>query len=62
LKIYDNAGRLIRTLVDAKENAGRKTVTWDSKDSNNNLVAAGVYFYRLTADGKTASRKMVVVR
>jgi hypothetical protein len=62
LKIYDNAGRLVRTLVDAQEDAGRKTVTWDGKDNNNNVVAAGIYFYRLAADGKVASKKMVVVK
>lgn len=62
LKIYDNAGRLVRTLVDAKQNAGRKTVTWNGKDNKNNSVSAGVYFYKLTAGNHTASRKMIVVK
>ncbi len=63
LKIYNSAGRLVRTLIDSKnESAGYKTVYWDGTDDNHRSVAAGVYFYRLTAENKTASDKMIVVR
>jgi len=63
LKVYDSAGRLVRTLIDSKnESAGYKTVYWDGTDDNHRSVAAGVYFYRLTAENKTASDKMIVVR
>jgi hypothetical protein len=62
LKVYDTSGRLVKTLVDGNEMPGRKTATWDGKDDNNTAVSAGVYFYRLTADGKVASKKMVVVK
>ena len=62
LKVYDCAGRLVRTLIDRNESAGHKTVYWDGKDANHRSVAAGVYFYRLVAEEKTATKKMVVVR
>ena len=62
LKVYDCAGRLVRTLIDRNEIAGHKTVYWDGKDANHRSVAAGVYFYRLVAEEKTATKKMVVVR
>jgi hypothetical protein len=62
LKIYDNTGRLVRILVNTRQHAGRKSVQWNGRDSNNNMVAAGVYFYKLTANGKSASKKMIVVR
>lgn len=63
LKIYDSSGRLIMTLLDRpNENAGSKTVYWDGRDNNNHPVATGVYFYRLTAKNRTATKKMVVVR
>jgi hypothetical protein len=62
LKIYDASGRLVRTLVDAKEDAGNKTVHWNGKDNNGRAVSAGIYFYRLTAENRTVSEKMVVVK
>ncbi|MCK4575575.1 T9SS type A sorting domain-containing protein, partial [candidate division WOR-3 bacterium] len=63
LKVYDSAGRLVRTLIDSKnESAGYKTVYWDGTDDNHRSVAAGVYFYRLAAENKTASDKMIVIR
>ncbi|MCK4576949.1 T9SS type A sorting domain-containing protein, partial [candidate division WOR-3 bacterium] len=62
LKIYDSAGRLVKTLVDSNEDAGVKNVYWDCTDNNHQPVSAGVYFYRLTAQNRTATNKMVVVK
>ena len=62
LKIYDITGRLVRTLVDGKQRAGRYTVRWDGKDNKGRNVASGVYFVRLTAGEDTASRKLVILR
>ncbi len=63
LKVYDSAGRLVKTLIDRKiTSAGGKTVYWDGRDNNHQPVSAGVYFCRLTAEGKTATNKMVIVR
>jgi len=63
LKIYNSAGRLVRTLVDGSNlPAGTRTVYWDMRDNGHNAVAAGVYFYRLSAENRTTSKKMVVVK
>ncbi|MCK4422124.1 T9SS type A sorting domain-containing protein, partial [candidate division WOR-3 bacterium] len=62
LSIYDNTGRLIKSLVNGMRNGGLNTVRWNGKDSEGNSVANGVYFYHLSAGGKHLSDKMVVVR
>ncbi len=63
LKIYDSSGRLVRTLIDRQnESPGYKTVYWDGLDNNYRTVAAGVYFLRLQAENKIATKKIVVVR
>ena len=63
LKIYDSAGRLVRTLVDRQhENPGNKTIFWDGMDNNHQPVTAGVYFFRLQVENRTATKKIVVVR
>ncbi len=60
LKIYNLKGQLIRTLVDDVREAGNHTVVWNGKDSNDSSVSSGLYFYRLTNDGKTITRKMLL--
>ncbi len=70
LKIYDSAGRLVRTLLDDTEEIGYNTIEWDGKDNSGRMVANGIYFYRLDArqkdNGQTAAitltNKMVVLR
>ncbi|TES91815.1 MAG: T9SS type A sorting domain-containing protein [Candidatus Cloacimonadota bacterium] len=63
LKVYNSAGKLVRTLIDnLNEDSGHKTVYWNGKDNNNHPVASGVYFYKLTTENRTATKKMVVVR
>jgi hypothetical protein len=57
LKVYDAAGRVVAGLVDAERAAGRYTVTWDASD-----IPSGVYFCRLTMEGFTQTKKMLLVR
>ncbi|MCK4225557.1 T9SS type A sorting domain-containing protein, partial [candidate division WOR-3 bacterium] len=62
LDIYDNTGRLIKNLKEGMASAGLNTVRWDGKDSYGNRIASGVYFYRLGAEDKTLTNKMVVIK
>lgn len=57
LRVYDVAGRLVQTLVDDRLPAGPHAVRFERP-----AAGAGVYFYRLTADGRTVSRKMVMLK
>jgi len=47
LRIYDVAGRLVRTLVDAIQPPGIHVLGWDGTDERGSRVSSGVYFYRL---------------
>ena len=62
LKIYDSAGRLVNTLVNSVEQAGAKTVIWDTHDDNHRTVANGVYFLKLEAENQTAVHKLILVK
>jgi hypothetical protein len=62
LRVYDVHGRLVRTLVDTREEGGAKSLIWDARDDSGALVATGVYFYRLDAPGFSETRKMVVMK
>lgn len=63
LRIYDERGRLVRTLVDESNLAGgAHHLLWDGRDYGGRSAASGVYHYVLqTAAGKL-SHKMTLVR
>ncbi len=57
LKVYDVLGREVTTLVDAKQQAGTYTVTFDARQ-----YSSGVYFYRLKTENVSKVRKMLLVK
>ena len=62
LRVYDVSGKLVRTLVDEVMGAGAHSAVWDGNDDAGRAAASGVYVTRLTAEGRTASRKNVLLR
>jgi len=62
LKIYNILGQEVRTLVDARETAGYKSVVWDGRNNAGASVASGVYFYRIAAENFSKVRKMLIIR
>jgi hypothetical protein len=62
LSIYDLRGRLIRILIDQPLHPGSHTITWDGRTETGELAGSGVYIYKLEAGGRTASRKMILLK
>ncbi len=63
LRVYDIAGRLVATLVDEIQAPGNDhRVVWNGRNRRGQPVAAGVYFYTLSAPGYEASRKLVLLK
>jgi hypothetical protein len=62
LKLYDARGRCVRSLVDAPASPGIHAATWDGTDEAGNPVASGIYFHRLTCDGESITRRVVLLR
>ncbi|MBV6505547.1 MAG: hypothetical protein ILNGONEN_01110 [Syntrophorhabdaceae bacterium] len=62
LKIYDNQGRLVHTLLDAPIAAGRHAVVWNGLTQQNEAAAAGVYFYVLHSSPFREMKKMLLIR
>ena len=61
LEVLNLLGQRLATLVDGERPAGAHTAHWDATDAAGRAVGAGVYIYRLTGDGHTVSRRMVLI-
>ncbi len=62
LKVYDVSGRLVRTLVEGKVDAGLHAAVWDGTDEYGSPVSNGVYFYRLLSPDGVRTSKLNLVR
>ena len=57
LVIYDAIGRQVTTLISQHMNAGQYEVNWNADG-----YTSGMYYYTLTADGFTETKKMMLVK
>ena len=62
LSVFDVAGRLVRTLVDADLAAGGHEVVWDGRDEGGRDVGSGSYLARLESGGRLEAIRMALVR
>ncbi len=60
--IYDILGVKVKELVNEKQAPGYHQVIWDGKNSNNEMVSTGVYYYRLVAGTFTQQKKMILLK
>ena len=61
LKIFNLLGHPVRTLVRSDHLDGEYEAAWDGRGGAGHDVAAGVYFYRLRANDRVLTEKMVKV-
>jgi hypothetical protein len=62
IAIYDLSGALVGKLDQGMQSAGRHEAKWAGHNWSGNLVASGVYFYRLEGAGDVPARKMVLLK
>lgn len=57
LIILNSKGELIKILYDGKKDKGMHTISFDASELN-----SGIYFYKLTTENRTETRKMLLLR
>jgi len=62
VKVYDAAGRNVRTLFDGWQSAGQHGIVWDGRDGAGRAAAVGVYFVRANAQGRSLTLRVARVR
>ncbi|MCK4303970.1 MAG: hypothetical protein KAY24_07005 [Candidatus Eisenbacteria sp.] len=62
LKIYDQEGRLVRTLFEGSTDGGAHRAVWLGDDNRGRSVATGVYYYRIQVEDRAESRTILLQR
>ncbi len=57
VRVYDMLGRVVATLVDGTQQAGRYQVNFDARD-----LASGTYLYRIETPTTVIGRKMLLIK
>jgi enterochelin esterase-like enzyme len=57
ISVYNAIGQRVATLVDAQQEAGTYSITWEAKN-----LANGVYICRMEAGGNTKNQKMLLLK
>jgi hypothetical protein len=62
LAIFDASGRRVKTLLNGPLAAGPQLVTWTGHDDDGRPTPSGIFFLRLSADQRTAVKKVLMIR
>jgi len=57
LSVYNIKGQKVKTLANNEFGRGNHSIIWDGYDESNKFVSSGVYYYKLTVNGKTRAVK-----
>jgi len=62
IDVYNAKGQRVKSLVDEVCVAGSHKIVWNGEDQNGHNVGSGVYFYRMTTNGYSNVKKMVMMK
>ena len=62
LRVFDAAGRLVRTVSDQTLDGGAHSLSWDGRTEAGEPAPSGIYYAMLRAGGREARSKLVLAR
>ncbi|OGR81724.1 MAG: hypothetical protein A2X32_09585 [Elusimicrobia bacterium GWC2_64_44] len=62
IRIYDGAGRLVRSLFEGTRAAGDYVDEWEGRNAQGSMCASGVYLIRFECPGFTTTKRVVMVK
>ncbi len=62
LRVFDNTGRLVRTIASGLPVQNRAQLAWNGTDDAGRAVVPGIYFFRASASGEETWGKLVLTR
>jgi hypothetical protein len=62
IEVYNVRGQMVRKLEDQDQTSGEHSVVWNGLDDIGKAQPSGVYFYRVSFNGQTEIRKMLLLK
>ncbi|RLC47342.1 MAG: hypothetical protein DRH57_04235 [Candidatus Cloacimonadota bacterium] len=62
ISIYNILGQKVKTLVNDRKEAGYHKVIWNGKDAENRDVSSGIYFYKISTDKFSETKKCLLLK
>jgi hypothetical protein len=62
VRVFDMQGKAIRTMVNAREEAGSHSLAWNTCDDAGQRVSNASYIVNVVIDGKSISKTLFIVR
>ena len=60
--IYDMLGNMVKKLVNNKQSYGYKSIQWNALNNQGKPVSAGLYLYKIQANGFLDVKKMILLK
>jgi hypothetical protein len=60
--IYDVLGNRVRNIADGNYIPGSYGFIWDGTNANNESVASGIYYYQLTTDFNSETKRVTLLK
>jgi hypothetical protein len=60
--IFNIKGQKIIELIDNNMKKGSHLISWNGKDSKNNFISSGIYFYKITVGESITVNKMILLK
>ena len=62
IKIYNIAGRVVKTLFRGFKSRGKHNISWNALDNMNKKVSSGIYIYEIKINGTKKNKKMILLK
>jgi len=62
VEVFNILGQKVKTLIDDNLSTGTHSTVWNGDDQLGKSVGSGVYFYKMTTEGYTETKKMLLMK
>jgi len=62
LDVFNVKGQLVKNLFNGNAPYGKTNLVWNGTDNSGKNVPSGLYFYRLSTNGRSETRKMMLMK
>ena len=62
VEIFNVKGQKVKTILNEYLEQGKHNLIWNGNGENKNRVASGVYFYKVSCNGKEKINKMIMMK